>query len=64
MKKTKLIFVGFFALKHVKMLAKLIALNETVGHFYSFCFHGMFLTEVVIGDRIVVEIADSAHTVY
>jgi len=43
------------------MLTELIALNEAVCHFYSFGFHGVLLAEVVVGDRIVVQIADSSH---
>lgn len=64
MKKHQLIFSRLFRLKHLKMLVEIVALNEGMSHFYSFCFHGMLFAEVIVCYCIVVEIAYLTHMMY
>lgn len=61
MKKYKFFFGGLFALKHCEVLTEIIALNEGMSHFNAFGFHGMLLTEVVVGYRVIIEVAHFPH---
>lgn len=40
---------------------KLIVLDETMGHFDSFGFHGVIFTEDVFGDLFVVDVGNWVH---
>ena len=48
MKQIKFLFGRLLRLEHVQVITEIIILNERMCHFDSFCFHGMFLAEMVI----------------
>ena len=43
------------------MLIELIALDEGMRHFYTFCLHRMLFGEVVVCDGVIIEVAYFSH---
>jgi arginine/lysine/ornithine decarboxylase len=43
---------------NVKIFIEAVGINEGVGHFNAFGFHGMFFGELILGDLIVVQVCD------
>jgi len=64
MEEVKLIFGGLLRLKHGQVVTEFIILNEGMGHLDTLGFHGMLLTEVIVGDRAVVEVAHLPHLIF
>lgn len=61
MKEAKFFLAGLLTLKHHQMITQLVTLDERMGHFDAFGLHGMLLTEMIIGDGFVIEVAYLSH---
>ena len=64
MEKVEFVLGCFLGLEHGEVITQIVILDEGVGHFDSEGFHGVFLAEVVIGDRVVVEVAHLTHLIF
>ena len=64
MKQIELVFGGFFRLEHGEVVTQVVVLDEGVCHLDAFGLHGMLLAEVIIGNRIVVEVTHLTHAKY
>jgi hypothetical protein len=61
MEVAEFIIGGFLGMIDLKFRCECIVGDERVYHFSSFGFHGMFLAELVLGDVLIVKIANLPH---
>ena len=54
----KLFGVGFLGVVDFELWCEGVVVDEAVDHFGPLGFHGVFLAELVLGDILVVEVAN------
>ena len=59
--RAELFWSGFATMVHFEVRSECIVFDEAVNHLHAFGFHGMFLTELVLGDVLVIEVAHVPH---
>lgn len=55
---------GNFRMIHFEARGEIIVVDKTVNHFDTFWLHRMLLAELIIGDVLIVEVANFAHLKY
>lgn len=48
-------------MKHPEMRGESVIIDETVDHLHALGLHGVLFAELVLGDVLVVQVADFAH---
>ena len=50
-------------MKDSEMRSKRVVIDETMNHFSPFGFHGMLFAKLILGNILVVKIADLPHQI-
>lgn len=46
---------------HFELRSEGVGVDKAMHHFHAFGFHGVFLTQLILGDVLVIEIANLSH---